>query len=179
MNPDRLNRHYQLDLDTLFSGTATGSGQPQTVSNSWPAAVTTAIGTVSSTAGPAITNTNASSSPSNKLPTSHTGLPPPPLPARDKIPSSRAPFDVGQFFSTVLSGTGSQGTVAKPEWGSGLPPPTTQAPSLPLALQSRPAQKKTALQIKRIATPTNDLLDLTEDIKIPEVGFYSIFRVNL
>jgi len=116
MNKDRLNRHYNLDLDSLFSSSQSSQSTKLSGSGS--------------------SNLSASA-PSGQLST------------RQNIPNTRASFDMDHFFSSVLN-------PSQPSWKSMGPPP----PQIPPRTAAN--QKKASVQIKRVSTPTSDLLDLRQ-----------------
>lgn len=186
MNKDRLNKHYNLDLDSLFAGTnsrtagasgphppmpqlSTTDGKQNSLSVSWP-----------STTNSSQMNHRPSSPMQSRMPNGAAA-------ALPSVPPRSIPSSQGSSFADlegIFSMTNS--TWAEPS----LPMPTTMAPGRPLP-PPVPARNTTystrntthsatrnSLQIQRSSTPTTDLLDLREGVTLPEVGvsdlqFYS------
>lgn len=179
MNKDRLSRHYNLDLDSLFASgrpTANRSGVKYSLDNPQSKTQDTL-----SMSWPTPTAAQANSRPS--IPAGNSPLPesvglPPPLTAQTLAsePSqpitrtgSNSTFDVKDFFGDFLSTT--------PSSLAHIPIPSGLAPSLPAppvpARNASTSAKKTTYQIKQVRIPNSDLLDLGDVIKAPEVKVLS------
>lgn len=161
LSKDRINKHYNIDLDGLYTGSRTSGaagpsgkanhsvtdGQQSSLSLSWPSPTSSA--TIPKLAQGSVSNGAASVLP----PYLTRNAPEPPLlPTRTLTSSQTIPF-------TNLESASAE---------SSLPMPTTLAPGLPLP-PPVPSRNNT-LQIKRAATPTSDLLDLRDGKGVPEVG---------
>ena len=88
--------------------------------------------------------------------------------ARDVIKSTRTNVDVNKLVEDAFNCTSSQAK-AKIPWN--VSPTADGFTGIPPPLPARPSShrvSRTSLQIKRVSTPTNDLLDLSEDVRLPE-----------
>lgn len=156
MDKDKLNQHYKLDLDSLFSGGRTGTSTPPPTQHTLPQSLPDQASlSLSWPNGGMNSNTNTviprPSSPSKNV-TRTTGggggtnLPPPVPPARthkpenpqstrESIKSSRTSFDINQFFGEFLNTAGAKPQTPSPTASSsnlhGLPMPAGRAPTLP------------------------------------------------
>lgn len=161
----------QLDLDLLFSSSATSATRSQS-SHMWMANSSLAKQTKEeppvpqprlNAYNPFTTNTMSPSPMPRNIDNSFTST-------RDVIKSTRTNLDVNKLVEEAFNSNGSQ-TKAQVPWNT--TPMHSGNTSMPPPLPARPSSlrtSRTSLQIKRVSTPTNDLLDLSEDIKIPEVS---------
>jgi len=188
MSKETISQHYNLDLDSLFA--AGGVSNPTTSSLNSSAA----FPSVSNPSSSLINSANKRASlpptlpyslpnptqPAVSWPTSSASVSqstqrPSPLPRTLNRENLTASGHLGagphpQLTSTNLLGVESfLSELSDRPSGHSLPMPTYRPPSLPPSLPARPSTSN-KLHIKRVATPTSDLLDLGDDLSLPSVS---------